>query len=46
MTLLESILVHRAAAAGRTVLSRRLDLWVGPTVTVLYVGGVALVALA
>ena len=46
VTLLESILVHRAAAAGRTTLAKRLDIWVGPTVTVLYIGGVALIALA
>jgi len=46
VTLLESILVHRAAAAGKATLARRLDLVVGPTVTLLYIGGVALIALA
>ena len=46
LTLLESILVQRAAAAGKTTLAKRLDQLVGPTVTLLYIGGVALVALA
>jgi len=46
VALLESIMVHRAAAAGNAVLAKRLDLWVGPSVTLLYIGGVALIALA
>jgi hypothetical protein len=46
VTLLESILVHRSAAAGRATAARRLDLWVGPTVTLLYIAGVMLIAIA
>jgi hypothetical protein len=46
VTPLESILAHRAAPAGTTAPAKRLDLWVGPTLTLLYIGGVALVAFA